>query len=338
MYVEDRSLSRSRSPISPISPSPSVLVQTTNHTYNCNRDDLYEPSYLPHNSHTSRGPNSHYPEEPVPQVDDPYPPVINLEDLVNRSSAGVPLQSCQHCHEVFSTTAGEQELRGNRQSWAGSSLSGDDVSLNDSEFQPSRPRFCMESPATMRSTPSSGYHSSSLSRQHHQPPRARKRHNTDGHPIATLVQLPTTAGGGYLVLHGLDLGNTQHTSSTSQLQQATVLQVGASNLVRVQPAVSVEMQESTVTSNSETASPRSRDHLQLTLPAGAVRFDQPSKQLITAVAGVAVSPYRRHSDPSPLSGSPREYCEPGEAGEEFHCQTMSGADSTSSADTSIILL
>ena len=336
MYVDDRSLSRSRSPISPISLSSSVLVQNVIHTTcNCNRDDLYQPSRLLHSAHTPQRHNSHYPEEPVQQVNDPYPQVINLEDLADRSTAGVPLQSCPRCHDVRSTSAGDQELRGNRRSWAESSLSGDDVSMNDSEFQP-RPHFRMESQATMRSTPSSGYHSSSLSRlRHNKAPPTRKRHNTEGHPIATLLQLPTNAGGGYLVLHGLDLRDLQHTSSTSQLQHATVLQVGASNLVQVQPAMSAEMQES-FNDNLETTSLRSRDHLRLTLSGGGLHFDPPPKQLITGVPGVVLSPYRRHSDPSPLSGSPKEYCEQGETGEEFHCQNMSGSESTSSADTSIL--
>ena len=261
--------------------------------------------------------------------------VINLED---DHSAAIPL----HCVQTYlsnqdshltstgaheTTFLSEQEIRGNEQSRAESSAFGDDTSLNFSEHR----LRCMDSPA-MRSTPSSGYQSrqsSSLSRHHQKPPR--QRHNTKGHPVTTLVQLPTTAGGGYLVLHGLDLADRQWTSSTLQLQPATLLP--ASNVIQIQPPASMslaDMQERTC----EMTSPRvrSREHLRLPLP-GAVQLHYTSKEPRTVVPYEVMSPHRRLSDPSPLSGSPREVCGLKGRGEEFSHQNTSGAELNSSEES-----
>ena len=314
--------------MSPTSVSSSVLARSPNHAHNNTPRDTHTPPRLPNSTHIPRDHNLQYPEEAVPQAN-LYHQVINLE---NGNSAGLPLQSCVFNQDEHLTSTGaneettvflsEQEFRGNQQSRAESSAFGDDVSLN--EFEP-RQRY-MDSPA-MRSTPSSGYQSrqnSSLSR-HHKP---RQRHNTEGHdhPVTALVQLPTTAGGGYLVLHSLDLASRHRTSSTSQLQP-TFLQVRASNLIHVQPASSADMQERAC----EMTSPRSREHLRLPLPGG-MQIHRPSTGLRTVVPGEVMSPHRRLSDPSPLSGSPREYCSLGGTGEEFCRQNTSGAESTSSGD------
>ena len=321
--------------MSPVSQSSSVLTCTPNdshsHTPNHASHNIHTPPHSPHSTHTPHDHSSHYPKEPVPQAH-LYHQVINLE---GGNSAGIPL----HCVQTYlsnqdsnsastgacemTTFMSEQEVRGNQQSRAESSAFGDDISLT--EFEP-RTR-CMESPA-MRSTPSSGYQSrqgSSLSRHYQKAPR--QRHNTEGHPVTALVQLPTTAGGGYFVLHGLDLADRQRTSSTSQLRPATLLQT---NLMCVQPASSSDMQNRIC----ETTPPsiRSRDHLRLHLP-GAMQLHHPSKELRTVIPGEVMSPHRRLSDPSPLSGSPREVCNLGGTGEEFSRQNTSGAESTSSGDS-----
>ena len=164
-----------------------------------------------------------------------------------------------------------------------SSAFGDDMSLNDSEHR----LRC-----TTRSTPSSGYQ--------------RQRHYTDGHPATA---------------HCLDLADRQRTSSTSQLQPATILP--ASNVIQIQPASMslADMQERTC----EMTSPRvrSREHLRLPLP-GAVQLHHTSKELGTVVTCEVMSPHRRLSDPSTLSGSPREVCSLGERGEEFSHQNTVG--------------
>ena len=319
--------------MSPTSISSSTIVHTPSHTYNNHTPhDTRTPPHSPHSTHTPQDHNSRCPEEPVPQANT-YHQVINLEE---DNSTAIPIHcvqmylpnqdprvaSTEACEMTMTTFLSEQEIRNHQQSRAESSGFGDDMSLNDSEH---RLRF-NDSPA-MRSTPSSGYQSrqsSSLSRHHQKAPH--KRHNTEGHPVTALVQLPTTAGGGYLVLHGLDLADRQRTNSVSQLQPATLLQ--ASNVIQVQPAASMslaDMQQRTC----EMASPRSREHLRLPLP-GAIRT---SKELRTVVPCEVMSPHRRLSDPSPLSGSPREICNLGGRGEEFTRQNTSGAESNSSAES-----
>lgn len=334
--------------------SSSVLARTPNdshsHTPNHASHDIHTPPHLPHSTHTPHDHSSHYPKEPIPQAH-LYHQVINLE---GGNSAGIPL----HCVQTYvsnqdSTSASigacettifmsEQEIRGNQQSRAESSAFGDNVLLT--EFEP-RTR-CMDSLA-MRLTPSSGYQSrqssslsrcyqamrltpsssyqsrqgSSLSRHYQKAPR--QRHNTEGQPVTALVQLPTTAGGGYLVLHGLDLADRQRTSSTSQLRPATLLQT---NLMHVQPASSADMQNRIC--EMTPPSIRSRDHLRLHLP-GAMQLHHTSKELRTVVPGEEMSPHRRLSDPRPLSGSPKEVCR---TGEEFSRQNTSGAESTSNSD------
>ena len=315
--------------MSPTSLSSSVLARSPNHAHNHTPCDTHTPPRSPNNTHIPQDHNPHYSDEAVPQAD-LYHRVINLEDLANGNSTGLPLQPCVLNQDLHLTSTGAnetttflsaQEFRGNQQSKAESSGYGgsDDVSL--SEFEP-RQR-CMDSPA-IRSTPSSGYRSrqnSSLSRYH----KPKQRHNTEGHPVTALVQLPTTAGGGYLVLHSLDLASRHRTSSTSQLQP-TFLQVGASNLIHVQPASSADMEERAC----DMTSPRSREHLRLPLPGG-MQLHRPSTELRTVVPEV-MSPHHRLLDPSPLSGSPREYCSLGGAGEEFCRQNTSEAESTSSRD------
>ena len=316
--------------MSTTSRSSSMLAHTPNHTHNNHAPhNACTPPHSPHSTHTPQ--DSHYPEEPAPQAC-PCHQVINLE---GDNSAAIPLHCVQTYLDPHVTSTGayetttsflsEQEIRGNQQSRAESSAFGDDTSLNDSEHR----LRCMDSPA-MRSTPSSGYQSrqsSSLSRYYRKAPR--QRHNTEGHPVTALVQLPTTAGGGYLVLHGLDLADRQRTSSTSQLQPATILP--ASNVIQIQPASMslADMQERTC----EMTSPRvrSREHLRLPLP-GAVQLHHTSKELRTVVPCEVMSPHRRLSDPSPLSGSPREVCSLGGRGEEFSRQNTSGAESISSGE------
>ena len=131
------------------------------------------------------------------------------------------------------------------------------------------------------------------------------------------------------MLHGLDLADRQRTSSTSQLRPATLLQT---NLMHVQPASSADMQSRIC--EMTPPSIRSRDHLQLHLP-GAMQLHHPSKELRAVVPGEVMSPHRRGLDLSPLSGSPREFCNLGGTGEEFSRQNTSGAESTSSSDVSV---
>lgn len=333
--------------MSPTSISSSVLTHTPNHTHNHAPHSVHTPPHSSHSSHSLQDHNSHYPEEPSAQGIPLHPgishhQVIDLED----NTTAIPIHCVQYLpnqgphiastggHETTTRTfLSEQEIRGNQQSRAESSAFGDDnMSLNDSEH---RLRF-MDSPV-MRSTPSSGYQSSyhsssrqssSLSRYHHQK-APRQRHNTEGghvHPVTALVQLPTTAGGGYLVLHGLDLADRQRTSSASQLQPPTVVQ--ASNVIQVQPAAMslTDMQQRTCEMNL----PRSREHLRLPLPGEAVHT---SRELRTVIPCEVMSPHRRLSDPSPLSGSPREICNLGRRGEEFSRQNTSGAESNSSEES-----
>ena len=332
--------------MSPTSNSSSVFTRT-NHTHNHAPHSVHTPPHSSHSSHSLQDHTSHYSEEPSGQgiplhqgISHHHGQVIDLEE---DNTAAIPLHCVQYLpsqgphvastagHETTTRTfLSEQEIRGNQQSRAESSAFGDDnISLNDSEH---RLRF-MDSPA-MRSTPSSGYHSSSrqsssLSRYHHHQKAPRQRHNTEGghvHPVTALVQLPTTAGGGYLVLHGLDLADRQRTSSASQLQPPTVVQ--ASNVIQVQPAAMslADMQQRACEMNL----PRSREHLKLPLPGGAVHT---SRELRTVVPCEVMSPHRRLSDPSPLSGSPREFCNLGGRGEEFSRQNTSGAESNSSEES-----
>ena len=319
--------------MSPTSISSSVLPRTPNHSPH----DIHTPpqSHSPCNTHY---PNSPYPDEPVSQGN-PHHQVIDLED---DNSAAIPLRCVQMylsnqdtqeasagAYETTMSTTflSEQEIRGNQQSRAQSSAFGDDdTSLNDSE----RGLRYMDSPA-MRSTPSSGYQSgqsNSLLRYQQKPPR--QRHNTEGHPVTALVQLPTTSGGGYYVLHSYDLAGGQRTNSASQLQPGTLLQVGASSLIQVQPVSSADMQDKTCDMTSTGV--RSREHLRLPLP-GAVQLHRTSKEPRIVVPGEAMSPHRRLSDPSPLSGSPREFCNLGGRGEEFSHQNSSGAESNSSEES-----
>ena len=133
------------------------------------------------------------------------------------------------------------------------------------------------------------------------------------------------------MLHGLDLADRQRTSSTSQLQPATLLP--ASNVIQIQPVSMslADMQERTC----EITPPRirSREHLRLPLP-GAVQLHHTSKELRTVVPCEVMSPHRRLSDPSPLnSGSPREFCNLEGRGEEFSHQNTSGAESNSSEES-----
>jgi hypothetical protein len=311
-----------------------MLARTPNHTHNHTPHNIHTPSHSTHQG-SSQDHNSHYPEEPslqgIPQHQGgSHHQVIDLEE---DNSTAIPL----HCLQMYlpnqdphvpsmegsetrtRTFLSEQEIRGNRQSRAESSAFGDDMSLNDSEH---RLRF-IDSPA-MRSTPSSGYQSSSrqsssLSRHYQKAPR--QRHNTEGrHAVTALVQLPTTAGGGYYVLHGLDLADRQRTSSVSRLQPPTLVQ--ASNVIQVQPAsISLaDMQQRACEMNL----PRSREHLRLPVHT--------STELRTVVPCEVMSPHRRLSDPSPLSGSPREFCNLGGRGEEFSRQNTSGAESNSSEE------
>ena len=128
------------------------------------------------------------------------------------------------------------------------------------------------------------------------------------------------------MLHGLDLADRRRTNSVSQVQPATLLQ--ASNVIQVQPAASMslaDMQQRTC----EMASPRSREHLRLPLP-GAIHA---SKELRTVVPCEVMSPHHRLSDPSPLSGSPRDL----EAIKEVCSHSTCSAGSTSSSDINAFL-
>ena len=200
--------------------------------------------------------------------------------------------------------------------------------------------YCSPDP---RCTPSSGYassqstHSNSMSR--HQKPR--RRHNTEGppatgpvpHPRAATL-LPLASGGGYVILHSLDLADRQRTVSASELQQE-ILQMGTSSVVQVQPA-SPRLRVDTDTERVQETSPtRSRNHLQLPLSSGVTPSQHHTAELRTVVPDEVMSPHQRYSDPNPLGGSPNEYYSL--RGDQYHRQNTHSSNGTDSdVDTTIL--
>ena len=335
-YVEDPQLSRS--PTSICSAASSVFTCSPQRTLQETSSPPPPPPPPPRpHSDSQSFTSDHAPEQshsrtqyggiPLANVNE----VIDLEDPTNDdfNGSGIHLQS--HDPPAFMSRDSrsptlvpnqqELELREYQQSRGESSALSDDVSLSRYERN-------TESPATAdsRSTPSSGYHS----RQNVSPIWYQKNchgHKTDGQPVTTISLVPVPLNVTHVVLH-----HVTRTCSASQLPACH--DIGTSNVINVQPAsprLSEDRDDMDRTRGSrEAMSARSREHLHLTLN-GTRSFHHPLTELRTVVPNEVLSPNRRHSDPSPLSGSPRE--QHGLQGEQYNRQDT---QTFSEEDTSIL--